>query len=311
MLFSSCLVSFVFLVLGFDQKSFTFEFGGIAGLLLTDEQRKTSYSVLTLGSAIRHSAENPQDVGIFFLQISYYFYAVVMPVCCLMLLIILLIYPLPLKKQRQLLIYAEIANAWSGTEVFLLSIVAALLQISTFASFMIGDKCDLINELATEFVNNATSTTDGGDADAGPGPTVCFTVDASVESNCWYLIVGVILNWLVVSVGLKFCHEAIVERLDRANALSSSLSSSLYGGSNASTARTLSKESTGNDTDDGGSSTIVSVFGFLGNQSNVFSRIVFGDPIPGYGNDDDHDCHHLHGNDENENLLVNHGNGER
>ena len=55
---------------------------------------------------------------------------------CLASLLALLVYPTTQKIQRKLLVAAEIANAWSAVEVFVLSIVAALFQISTFASFI-------------------------------------------------------------------------------------------------------------------------------------------------------------------------------
>jgi hypothetical protein len=117
---------------------------------------------------------------------------------------ILLMHPMTLQRQRSLLVAAEIANAWSAVEVFVLSIVAALLQISTFASFIIADKCDLINRLAEDLI--------GGDLIPNDD-AVCFTVKASVEPNCWYLVVGVLLNSFIISMGLRLAHAAMDERL--------------------------------------------------------------------------------------------------
>jgi hypothetical protein len=127
---------------------------------------------------------------------------------------ILFLCPMGLSKQRALLVAAEIANAWSAVEVFVLSIVAALFQISTFASFIIGDKCDLINRLAEDFIGEIIED------------TVCFTVEASVESNCWYLVAGVFLYSFVVSVGMRFAHNALDERIERSSQQGSSLGGS-------------------------------------------------------------------------------------
>jgi hypothetical protein len=203
LLFSCGLAATTFLTLGFSQKSFTFEFGGLAGMALGDGNR-TSYSLLSLGAAIPRSVEDPRSIGVIFLQIAYYFFAVVTPVSCLIFLMILLMYPMTLQRQRSLLVAAEIANAWSAVEVFVLSIVAALLQISTFASFIIGDKCDLINRLAEDLI--------GGDLIPNDD-AVCFTVKASVQPNCWYLVVGVLLNSFIISIGLRLAHAAMDERL--------------------------------------------------------------------------------------------------
>mmetsp|Transcript_19550 Transcript_19550/g.34375 ORF Transcript_19550/g.34375 Transcript_19550/m.34375 type:complete len:851 (+) Transcript_19550:3-2555(+) len=197
---SSLVVTLILLVLGYVQESFIFEFGGLAGLALGEEYTGAAYSVLTLGAAIPQSVENSGSIGISFLQTVYFSYTIVTPVLCLFLVLILMIWPMTIKRQRHFLVLAEIANAWSAIEVFLLSIVAALLQISTFASFMIGDKCDGINSLAGEIFGRE-------DVD-----TECFTVDASVESNCWYLVVGAMLNSWLVSFCLKFSHAAVEER---------------------------------------------------------------------------------------------------
>jgi hypothetical protein len=212
-LLSSSLAALVFLTLGFTKQSFTFEFGGLAGMALGDRSR-TTYSLLSLGTAIPRSVEDPKSVAILFLQIAYYFYAVVTPVSCLVFLMILFLCPMGLSKQRALLVAAEIANAWSAVEVFVLSIVAALFQISTFASFIIGDKCDLINRLAEDFIGEIIED------------TVCFTVEASVESNCWYLVAGVFLYSFVVSVGMRFAHNALDERIERSSQQGSSLGGS-------------------------------------------------------------------------------------
>lgn len=192
------------LIWGFLLESYTFEIGGLAGMMLGEDVRRTSYSVLSLGAALPSSVEDPQSPSIMFLQGTFFFFTVVTPVLCLILIIVLMVMPLTLKSQQYLLVAAEIANSWSAVEVFLLSILAALFQISTFATFMIGDKCDEINILAKSIFGEE-------DTDA-----VCFTVDASVESNCWCLLVGVLANFLLVSFCFGFAETALAEKLDDA-----------------------------------------------------------------------------------------------
>ena len=41
--------------------------------------------------------------------------------------------------------------AWSCLDVFVISIVAAVLEISQFAQFMVGNKCDLIDPIVREY----------------------------------------------------------------------------------------------------------------------------------------------------------------
>jgi len=190
------------LLCGFVKNCFTFEIGGLAGIMLGEDSSRTSYSVLSLGTALPSSVENPQSLSIVFLQAIYFFFTIVTPILCLMILILLMIIPMTLKWQRCCMVAAEIARSWSAIEVFLLSILAALLQISTFASFMIGDKCGEINMLAQEIFEEEDVE------------TVCFTVDASVESNCWSLLVGTFLNSLLVSFCLRFTQNVLDERME-------------------------------------------------------------------------------------------------
>ena len=206
-------MALVLLLLGFRQRSFIFEFGGLAGMVLGMEgdssNQRTAYSILSLGLAIPQSVEDPSDVGILFLQMAYYFYAVVTPIACLGCLILLFICPMTLLRQRLLLVAAEICNAWSAVEVFLLSICAALFQISTFASFIIGDKCDIVNTVMEDLSRQGIIPTGSTGFS-----TKCFDVQAFVDpSNCLFLVMGVLLNSFAVSIGLRIAHNAVDERL--------------------------------------------------------------------------------------------------
>jgi hypothetical protein len=196
----SIFFTLVMLVMGFSQPSFTFTIGGLAGVALGDDYDGSTYSVLSLGAAIPESLQDPSWFNVAFLQGTYFFFTVVTPVLCLLLLLFLLVWPLSLKRQRFLLGMVEMTNAWSAVEVFLLSVMAAILQISDFTSFLVGGKCDRLDALAKTIL-------DGQDFD-----TTCFTVDASVSSNCWYLVAGTISSSLLVSISLQFIHAAVEER---------------------------------------------------------------------------------------------------
>lgn len=185
---------------GMTRECFQFDFGGLGGMLLGD-RRKTSYSLLSLGSSISSSVEDPSSSGILFLQVAYYFYAVFTPFATLLFLAAYAVVPLSLRGQLTVVTLAEIANAWSAVEVFALSIVAALLQISTFASFIIGDRCDLIERILD----------DQGEIDIKS----CFSVNASVSWDGSFLFLAVLLNSACVSVVLRLAHLALEERIEQ------------------------------------------------------------------------------------------------
>ena len=203
------------LVLGSTKESFTFEFGGLAGMAL-EERRSAKYSLLTIGTSIPQSVENNADIGVRLLQVSYFFFALVTPVACVLLLIILQVKPLTLPVQHTVLVVAEICNAWSAVEVFVLSIVAALFQISTFSDFLIGHRCDVINEVLKH---------NFGD-EIPPRDAVCYTVEAFVSRDCWILGMGVLLNSFLVSFVLRFARCAIEERQSRSSRLDAQIPSS-------------------------------------------------------------------------------------
>jgi Paraquat-inducible protein A len=188
------------LLAGFVQESFIFEFGGLAGAALGNDNSVISYSVLTLGVAIPQSFKDQKSLGAAILQLSYFAFTVFTPVTCLLVMLMLLVLPLSLKYQRKMLLICEAFNAWSAIEIFLLSIVAAVFQISRFAAFLIGDNCDSLNRIAEAIFDGATSD------------TVCFTVEASVNWNCWYLVVGTILDSWLMSFLLRMAHAAVEER---------------------------------------------------------------------------------------------------
>ena len=183
------------LVLGSTQASFNFEIGGLAGTLV---ERKRSYSLLTLGLDLPNSVQNP-GLGVTSLQVVYFFYALVTPLLCLVSLLFLGFFPMTPAWQRGMLVVAEVANAWSAIEVFVLSVVVALFEISTFASFIVGHKCDAINQVLD-------------DQDLVPGENKCFSLRSSLNGNVWILILGVVLNSMVVSVMLRFARVAIEDR---------------------------------------------------------------------------------------------------
>ncbi|KAL3939132.1 MAG: hypothetical protein SGBAC_006093 [Bacillariaceae sp.] len=206
LLFSGCLAAIAFLMVGFFQPSFAFEVGGLAGMALGNDSKRKVYSLFSMGTALSSSV--PMSVGTVFLESAYYFFAMITPLAGLGCLVVLLLKPLPLAKQKPLLVAAEIANAWSAIEVFVLSIITALMQISTFASFMVGDKCHLVNQFLEDLAKRNDVIIPGLD-----NMPVCFTVTASVDMyKGWFLIVGVLLNSLLMSRGLKLAHTAVEER---------------------------------------------------------------------------------------------------
>ena len=195
------LVTITFLGVGITRESFVFQIGGLAGLALPDPSNQ--YSLLSLGQALRQNVEDPSSLGIIAFQVVYYFYTVVMPFACLLTLSVLLLVPLSLRRQLFLLTLSEITNAWSAIEVFALSILVAVWKMSSFASFMLGNRCGWIKALMKEYLDKED------DADA-----TCYSIHAGVRGDAVLLIAGVLLNSFLVSTLLRLAHLATNERME-------------------------------------------------------------------------------------------------
>jgi len=194
------LVSVILLVIGVVEKCFIFEFKGLAGLVLGDE-REARYSLVSLGTSLPLSVKDPTNFGIICIQWTYFFFALIMPFACIIIVNIIFFFPMTLKVQNRFFVLAEICNAWSAIEVFLLSVFASMLELSQFASFMVGDHCDI---LKGDFMNEIFHEDD-----------TCFSVQSELGLGSIYLCVGVVMQCFIMSISLRLCHQAIEERMEK------------------------------------------------------------------------------------------------
>jgi uncharacterized paraquat-inducible protein A len=72
-------------------------------------------------------------------------FAVLAPLEHLMSVTVLWLAPATPRERSVLLAVAEGASAWASLDVFLVSAVAAVAQISRFAGFIVGNACDAID----------------------------------------------------------------------------------------------------------------------------------------------------------------------
>ena len=187
---------------GVCRESFEFTFKGAAGLVLAPEDRTAAYSVLSLGGQIPAAVEDPEDFGIRWIEITYYIFALGMPFGCLAVMLALFVTPLTKRSASRMYVLAEVCNAWSAMEVFMISVIAALLEIQQFAAFIVGDKCDPINAFLEKYFDVKLE-----------GDDVCFDVVANLAPDCAYLFTGAALNTLVSWGMLRLAHSALEERL--------------------------------------------------------------------------------------------------
>jgi hypothetical protein len=137
--------------------------------------------------------------------VSYFAFALVMPLMFLAALLCLWVTPLKLKTQKTAVVLTEVLNAWNALDVFVVSIVAALMEIQQFAAFIVGENCDAINAALAEFYDEELE-----------GDDKCFDVVATLKSDAWLLYIAAFML-IVAGLGvLGMCRTAVAERLDAA-----------------------------------------------------------------------------------------------
>ena len=96
----------------------------------------------------------------------------------------------------RLLSVAEVLQAWSALDVFLLTVVASLMELDKFAHFIVDDLCAGVNGVLEDYFS-------GGDL--VPGEASCFGVKATMEGGTWMLlavsIVSMAVGHFVMHVG--------------------------------------------------------------------------------------------------------------
>jgi len=184
LLTAGLVVSMVMMILGTVLNTFSFDFVGLVGWLLPmlGIDSKRAYSVLSLTEEVPPSAQEPNSFTVRFTQVVFIMTAFVIPLMHITAMLVLWLAPLKRKVQHYLNYACEVLSAWSCVDVFIISIIAACLEIQQFAGFMVGDKCDFLipylNEYFADFVGDYLS---------------CFEVIATLESGCYVLFIGTII----------------------------------------------------------------------------------------------------------------------
>eukprot|EP00940_MAST-03C_sp_MAST-3C-sp2_P000973 g973.t1 len=246
------------LLLGSIITSFQFHFEGAIALILPEDSVKTDYSLLSLGEKLPETQINDWNVGVRSIQFVFYLFAFVLPIVQLGSLLVLWLKPLTIRSQFVIFVLMEVASSWSSLDVFIVSLIAALVEIRQFAAFIVGDKCDFLSPyLGPDF----GYLLDGDDK--------CFDVTTYLLEGCWVLFGSVVLSTAIGTVIAHMCEHALLERMRESMAKIESPS--------ASPARTLKtkKTATAGDSRTGLLDDVTSPTGGL--SSGVVSDIIRND----------------------------------
>lgn len=192
-------VSLVLVLCGTFLQTFNFNFLGLAGYALGPEQNRP-FSVFSLGMQIPEASKDPSSPFILALQGVFFLFAIIVVVLYHVILIILWTAKMPTRMQKQFFLTAQVLNAWSGLDVFCVTILAGVLEIRQFADFIVGNKCDQLDALLAK----------SPIADQMPGGVVsCFDVDSTLRAGFLVLAVAVVISTITGQVMLHRCSLAL------------------------------------------------------------------------------------------------------
>ena len=163
-------VTTVFTIAGTWLITMQFDFEGLVGLLLKDEDQ-VKYSFVDVGREIPEHSGIPDDFAVRWMQASFFAFGQAMPFALMAALAILWLVPLSLPWQKSLMVVTEVLNAWSALDVFCVAIAAALLEIEQFAQFIVGDSCDDLDKVLEEYADELLE-----------GHDTCFNVEAKLTT---------------------------------------------------------------------------------------------------------------------------------
>ena len=207
-----------FLLYGVLQDTFEFKINGIAGVIMDLGHPGSShaqYSLATSALALAHQGKPHKFLGIYGaygIAFTYLFVAAIAPLLNLLALAVMWVTPLTIKSQKKLFVISENLNAWSGTHVFLLAAVVALIELGQVSKFLIGRACDSLQPKLDALVEVGLLR----DSQA-----TCFAIDASLLfPGILYLLVSAILYVVVTQLITRAAEAAIEEREDRIKGIS-------------------------------------------------------------------------------------------
>jgi len=195
-------LSLALVIVGLCIDCFAFTFQGLGGYMLAPGEHVRAYSVIGLGLAVPAASGNPHDPGNIWLAVVFLLFTALAVVTYFAMLIVLWCAPLSPRLQCHFLVATQTLNAWSGIDVFVVSILASVMEISQFVEFIIGNKCDLIDNLVAKTALAQELIDETGSAR-------CFQIQTSLRWGFWILLAAAVLSSIMGRLMIARCKKAL------------------------------------------------------------------------------------------------------
>ncbi|BFU23488.1 hypothetical protein EHI8A_065250 [Entamoeba histolytica HM-1:IMSS-B] len=201
-------------IVGMFLQSFSFDFLGLAGwaLDLLGYSQHRDFSVMDLGIGLPSACREPNSFAVRFTQVTYFITIVAIPLLHHIMLLILWVVPITRKIQNIIFQFCEILYAWSCIDVFIVSVIAAVVELSQFASFMVEPYCSAVMPSMNKSLDDIIALFFGNEKYITDHET-CFEVKATLDDGCWCLFAGVIVYTVTTITIMKISKRALSKRL--------------------------------------------------------------------------------------------------
>ncbi|KAK8895817.1 hypothetical protein M9Y10_013702 [Tritrichomonas musculus] len=191
-------------ITGIAVRSFSFEFVGFTGWALDvlGIQNKMGYTVIDMVTMFPKSCEFPNNWEVRAIQVVYVITAIITPMLHIIALGFMLYFPMTKKHLFSMYNFCEVLYAWSCLDVFTLSLLVSMVQITQFTNFMVGHNCDLINDILRKFFTHDKYI---------DGHYKCFEVLTVLENGTFLLIAAAIIN-TVAALWINRVTRKVIEK---------------------------------------------------------------------------------------------------
>ena len=199
----------VIIAAALDARAFSFEFHALTGDILEfvygPSGRFRDFSMIVLveqlgtdsiAASYADGLSLPTKMGVQFIQALYILFAMALPFAQLFLLLVLFVVPMTVRDQKVVFYAAFVVASLEALEVFLVSVVVAVLQLDEFSIFIGRNSCAAVTQLLHRD---------------------CFRVRTDVLSGVWWLLFASFSSTLFSRLVFSWC-ESVIE--DRTNARS-------------------------------------------------------------------------------------------
>merc|ERR1712232_484154 len=142
-------------------------------------------------------------VGLYSLCALFVITTLVVPIIQIMEMLYIWFVPMKPKTLERHLVAFEICQAWQDSEVYLISILAASLQLGEVSTYFVNDFCGSLDYLFAFAVNYGLLEFEDSQ---------CFYVDPALKDGFYLLLIACIFLWLFSFIVMKIANIVFEER---------------------------------------------------------------------------------------------------